>query len=149
MSTLPFDKTGNAVSLKASLSRKQPWKRCNAPSKVLAIAHATMTLLLVASLRLSLKDKRKDCIPLHESALKTRKFEDELRQASFCMLRAIAASLQVMRGIKKWCELLHSKTASVELLIVALPIVLILLILLLLFLQLVELFLLAATLLFT
>ena len=33
--------------------------RCNVPSKVLAIAHATMTLLLVAPLRLSFKDKRK------------------------------------------------------------------------------------------
>ena len=38
--------------------------RCNVRSKVLAIAHATMTLLLVAPLRLSLKDKRKETIPL-------------------------------------------------------------------------------------
>ena len=38
--------------------------RCNISSKVLAIAHATMTLLLVAPLRLSLKDKRKENIPL-------------------------------------------------------------------------------------
>ena len=57
-----------------------------------------MTLLLVAPLRLSLKDKRKESIPLHESASKTSKFGDELERASFCMLRAIAASLQVMRG---------------------------------------------------
>ena len=42
-----------------------------------------MTFLLVAPLRRSLKDKRKDCIPLHESASKTSKFENELRQTSF------------------------------------------------------------------
>ena len=62
-----------------------------------------MTFLLVAPLRLSLKDKRKKSIPLHESASKTSSFGDELERASFCMLslrqlRAIAASLQVMRG---------------------------------------------------
>ena len=121
--------------------------RCNVPSKVLAIAHATMTLLLVAPLRLSFKDKRKESIPLHESASKTSKFGDELERASFCMLRAIAASLQVMRG-SKLCDLLCSKAESVELFIVAPPIVVkVLLILLLFFNQFVVLFVPAVTLL--
>ena len=43
-----------------SLSPCSRGKRCYVPCKVLAIAHATMTLLLVAPLRLSLKDKRKE-----------------------------------------------------------------------------------------
>ena len=53
--------------------------RCNVPSKVLAIAHATMTLLLVAPLRLSLKDKRKENILLQEFTSKAGKFVRELR----------------------------------------------------------------------
>ena len=75
--------------------------RCNVPCKVLAIARATMTLLLVAPLRLSLKDKRKEKhILLAEFTSNTGKFVSELRSTTFCMLGAMAASLQVMRGFK-------------------------------------------------
>ena len=88
------------------LSRLSPLQPCEVQrsSKVLAIAHATMTLLLVARLRLSLKDERKEDRPLCDSRAKTSKFEDELRQASFCTLRAMSSSLQVTRG-KKLCDL--------------------------------------------
>ena len=104
--------TGHAVYVDASFSQDgispargvflSPYSRarCNIPS-ILAMAHTTMTLLLVAPLRLSRKDKRKENIPLQESALKTSVFGNELRQATFCVLRAIAASLQIMRGTKK------------------------------------------------
>ena len=93
-----FSQDGQCCLARGVFLSRYSRARCNVPSKVLAIAHATMTLLLVAPLRLSLKDKRKESIPLHESASKTSKFEDELKRASCCMLRAIAASLQVMRG---------------------------------------------------
>ena len=106
---------------KRVLEPSQPCKGAT-HSEVLAIAHATMTLLLVAPLRLSSKKKRKEL-----ASRQCVKFVSELRSTTFFMARAFAASLQVMRGTKKIrCVCKTQKTSSVQLLPVLLPIVFIL-----------------------